>query len=150
MHVCFIVLTNLFTSLLKIMWPQVILTVGVCHAKSRSRAEWNRPRVPYKGNRYFILHLADAFVQSILQLFIHSYSDGGGCRARCRHKMLALPPSSSHPSTLSLTQRHISLCDQKHTSVGMWNTFHTVVVTPWLFFFKCTLILKCSLLCFWG
>ena len=32
----------------------------------------------------FILHIADAFVQSNLQLFIYPHTDGGGCRARCR------------------------------------------------------------------
>ena len=35
-------------------------------------------------NTSVCLHLADAFVQSTLQLFIHSYTDGDGCQARCR------------------------------------------------------------------
>lgn len=43
------------------MWPQVILAVGICHAKSHPRAEWNRPCVPYKGNRYFISYTETHF-----------------------------------------------------------------------------------------
>lgn len=44
----FIARTNLFASVQQIRGPQVALTVAVRHAKSRCRAEGNRPSVPYK------------------------------------------------------------------------------------------------------
>lgn len=91
--------TNLLASVQEIMWSQVILTVGICHAKSCSRAKWNRPCVPYGWKRYFTLshkytkkhftmwlnkacHVFSALHFNIHMLFI-AFEDG--CSGRSCH-----------------------------------------------------------------
>lgn len=81
-HMCFSAQTNLFASVQQIMWPQVILTVGIRHAKSRSWAEWNWPGVPYKWNRYFISYtkkhvivLLKTYQRECVKSFSHSCCD---------------------------------------------------------------------------
>lgn len=71
------------------------------------RAWWNKKKMLATNYPFVNLRLADAFVRSDSQSFIHSYPDAGGCRPTIRQP--AVPTAAPSLHSCCLENSHVVL-----------------------------------------